>query len=255
MLYTPANKPIPGMLKDYSHPFCRGRVGHWLFNERAGGMVWDLSHNDNRGTLVNSPTWGGGSLFFNGSSSYVTLGANVFSSSQLVRGSISGWFKPATMPDNTFPISLEGAIWIGRYDDAGLDNCWWFCVYDGGVRAVGGILPISLGHWTQIVGTWDGTTETIYQNGLKIGSRLQGSPLLDALDRNNYIGVHWDLSGYFNGDISEVWVYNRTLLEAEVYAQYKDRVSGEYAEFPRLGISYFYLPVSAAYRQRFISIF
>ena len=40
MLYTPANKPIPGRPVDLGHPFSRGRVGHWMFNERGGGKVW-----------------------------------------------------------------------------------------------------------------------------------------------------------------------------------------------------------------------
>jgi hypothetical protein len=45
-------KPIIGSKVDFSHPLSKGIVGCWLFNEGMGDKVYDLSGNQNTGTLT-----------------------------------------------------------------------------------------------------------------------------------------------------------------------------------------------------------
>ena len=40
------------------------------------------------------------------------------------------------MSDNTFPLSLEGVIWFGRYDTECTNNNWCLQLYDGDLSGV-----------------------------------------------------------------------------------------------------------------------
>ena len=45
-------KPHRGVEINWSHPLARGLVGCWLFDEGTGEKVFDLSGNNNTGTLI-----------------------------------------------------------------------------------------------------------------------------------------------------------------------------------------------------------
>lgn len=46
-------KPYLGVPINWEHDLAQGLVGCWLFNEGGGGQVYDLSDNNNHGTLTN----------------------------------------------------------------------------------------------------------------------------------------------------------------------------------------------------------
>ncbi len=72
-------KPIRGSQLTKIHPFVRGLVGFWMFNEGMGDKANDLSANGNHGDISNA-TWGAGQsgvvLDFGGAGS-VDTGKNV----------------------------------------------------------------------------------------------------------------------------------------------------------------------------------
>lgn len=79
------SKPMLGTPLNLAHPLAQGLVGCWLFNEGSGNKVYDLSGNNNHGTLSgfsDPPTatsgWcagpHGGALRFDGSDDYGSIG-------------------------------------------------------------------------------------------------------------------------------------------------------------------------------------
>ena len=62
---------------DPNHPLSVGCIGLWLLNETGGLSAYDLSGNNNHGTLTNGPTWtpgrSGQALKFDGVDDYVNI--------------------------------------------------------------------------------------------------------------------------------------------------------------------------------------
>jgi uncharacterized protein len=80
-------------------------------------------------------------------------------------------------------------------------------------------LPV--GAWTHVVGTYDGTTMSLYVNGLKVGSNSTvtfGYTLSDGPSQR--IGIAPG-SGFWDGRIDDVRLYNRALSAAEVMQLYQ----------------------------------
>ena len=65
-------KPRIGLRLNHSHPLANNLVGCWLMNEGSGNKAYDLSGNENDGTIINA-LWGGGALNFDGTGDYVDI--------------------------------------------------------------------------------------------------------------------------------------------------------------------------------------
>lgn len=82
-----------------------------------------------------------------------------------------------------------------------------------------GELP-TVGMWTHIAGTWDGSVMRIYRNGLLANSALF-SGTIGSASNDLFIGdlvlPGYPVQGPFHGYIDEVRVYNRALTDDEVY--------------------------------------
>jgi hypothetical protein len=83
----------------------------------------------------------------------------------------------------------------------------------------GGTIPPS--GWTQVVGTWDGTTISLYVNGSLVGS----APFAGSLSAGTASGVSIGYNSTYNGDfvgglMAEVAIYPAALSPARVAARY-----------------------------------
>ena len=67
-----------------------------------------------------------------------------------------------------------------------------------------------------LVATYDGTTRSLYFDGVLVGSTTTGG--LNAQNSNFAIGVTNNFSEYFTGVLDDVAVYNRALSATEVQA-------------------------------------
>ncbi len=84
---------------------------------------------------------------------------------------------------------------------------------------------LTFGEWAHIVGTYDGSVERIYVNGVETGNRLISGHIVTN-DVPLQIGAHC-LSGdynWFKGTIDESRVYNRALSAEEIKAHYEGNV-------------------------------
>ena len=81
-----------GLLRpDWSKEINVGLAGWWTFLEGCGAKAWDISGNNNDGTLTNGPVWGDG-LVFDGANDHVLRNITAFRSSDQ-SGSVSVRFK------------------------------------------------------------------------------------------------------------------------------------------------------------------
>jgi len=78
-----------------------------------------------------------------------------------------------------------------------------------------------LNNWVQIISSYNGSTLTIYRNGVSLGtSPALGIPSLRTPSTGYWIAHRWDMNDGVYGDYSKVMMYDRALTSAEVSANY-----------------------------------
>ncbi len=187
------------------------------------------------------------SLHFDGIQSYIEIPDSPdFSLTTTGALTVSAWIRPATL---TFPstegkgVDLSKAYvhWLGK-GEAGQQE-WVFLMYsldntdgranrisfyvfnpDGGL-GVGSYYqdpnnPIQVGVWIHVVGSADSTKTYIFINGAPIASdAYQGTIQPQRGTAPMRIGTR-DFNSFFEGEIREARVWNRTLTNAEVASHY-----------------------------------
>ena len=203
----------------------------------GSGTTWtDLSGNGNDGTLLNSPTFNsanGGYLDFDGTNDYVNCGnSSVFNQSGGKSFTVTCWalFNTATQVHN--PIFNKSAT-----------NGTW--EYTLGLNSSRGVSWLTSSNGTNWIGT--GVNETIslnewyyyavgfdYANQVSFAS-INGKQIYTSAQTGIYngsrpfeIGRHNDPVRYMNGNIAQVFMYNRALTAAEVQQNY-NALKGRYA--------------------------
>ncbi len=160
------------------------------------------------------------SLAFDGSNDYVEI-SDVPSFSYNVH-SISAWVKPTV---------IVGGSTVFDYRDANNDGIYLYLadgdvVYqidntDGHYDTV-----LTLNQWHHIVATNDGSTSTIYVNGVSVETAdTSGETINVSGSAVQRIGArsHTSPDNYFNGNISEVALYSSALTANQVKTIYNGR--------------------------------
>lgn len=223
-------------------------VGYWKFDDGSGTAAYDASGGGNNGTLTNSPTWQtesnckvGKCLSFN-ENSYVNVPDPVSGILDFGTGNFS---VTAYVKNSTSATSTKGLITKGtsNHGQAGWDilkrhgssyRGFYFRLSDGNQGAgATDVLPSS--DLTGILwdSSWHFITVTVNRSG-------NGNLYVDAVSRgsNNVtaetgsisnsqsvrIGAYnpdnGGVTGYFNGLIDDVRIYDRALSAAEISAIY-----------------------------------
>ncbi len=201
-------------------------AGLWHFDEDSGTTVTDSSGNGNTGTyygetfndgtLKNGPQWVDGkfgkALSFDGVDDYVDCG-NDSSLNLDNEVTVEAWIKPIAVPSSGEGLASKADLSYGLtyYGNGQV----YFYTYSGSHFST---TSLPTGEWSHVVGTYDGTTRRLYVNGvLKDEDNDPGLSLSSSAKFK--IGYY---SGYFNGLIDEVRIYNRALSEAEIKAIYQN---------------------------------
>jgi len=195
-------------------------VGIWLFDEGGGDVAIDSSGNGNDGTL-NGPEWTneskfGGALEFNGSSSYIEFSTGESMKTQHL--TFMAWF-------NTRKLDGYGHIFQTGNDWNDMAGCVFRVHQDGYAQSALAFGPgntatwlngpaLEADTWYHMVITYDGTTATLYLDGVNVASGDgQGEIMYD--DQPVRIGVLSNTIGSaFDGFIDEVALFD-VALEAE----------------------------------------
>jgi hypothetical protein len=86
---------------------------------------------------------------------------------------------------------------------------------------------VMMGRWYHVVATWDGTNKALYVDGALIGS-LPHPIEFDAHDVTLGADINFDTEegGHFEGQLDEIYFFERALTAVEVRALYDARVGG-----------------------------
>ncbi|UCC22533.1 MAG: LamG domain-containing protein [Planctomycetota bacterium] len=202
-----------------------GLVAYWSLDEGSGTIAYD-SAGDNDGVLNGSAAWTsgqiGGALGFDGSGDYVQV-PHDDSLTLISAGTVAAWVnlndsyrqaivakQPSTSSGNYFLFTSTG-----RHMGFGISNGNWtkkVWVYTPGDAITN--------EWAFYVGTFDGDTVNLYENGVLVNS-LPNTITPIATSQPLYIGrwqnnSDWDC----DGSIDEVMIFNRALSAAEVEQLY-----------------------------------
>jgi hypothetical protein len=204
-------------------------VGYWKFDEGTGGVAADSSGNGNGGT-VHGASWTTGisdvALQFDGVNDYVGIADSPSLRLTSNQASLELWFKPAVTLDSTLTHRiniLDKGNGYGFQMEAGAGLS--FTVWIGGNQWLPTVTNNWIaGEWYYITGTYDGTTEKVYVNGILENSQ----PLSGSLSGNSLplsIGSYcYGTMNFFNGAIDEVKVYDYARTAQQILDDYNSHI-------------------------------
>jgi hypothetical protein len=187
----------------------------------TGNNWYDLSGNNNHGTLMNSPTYdaASGSIVTNGTNQYISIPQFSTANTNIT---MQAWVYVNLNTTGTFMKNGTGGggysigIGNGAYDQVGSNVV--MLLYGRGW--IGSGVSYGTAGWKLVTLTLDGSsTARAYVNGSLIGTYTWTTPTSPAGSFN--IGANiGDGNIYYNGKFAAAYFYNRTLSLAEIQQNY-----------------------------------
>ncbi len=209
-------------------------VEWWRLGEASGTTAANQASGGTAGAYAGGVTLGQPSLLatdttdkaaaFNGSSGRVSV-ANSSALSLTNALSLEVWIKPASLPASGVfrSILTKAESYSLQFNGPRLE----FTIMQSGTRRrlqapSGAIVAGSAYH---VVGTYDGTTQRLYVNGVQVASAaLTGNASVTT--RWLFVGS-WDgASEFFAGTIDEPAIYNTVLTPTQVASHYRASTTG-----------------------------
>jgi hypothetical protein len=220
-----------------------GLVGYWRLDEGKGDIAFDISDNANHGLLMYGPTWENGkygkALLFDGINDYVIISDSA--SLRVQSFTLSAWVymtvRPyqAGHPGHPHVCIINKLHYMGPSgttgykldfeDPTATDDTLVISIGDGTAQRFlvqyNSINDLTLNQWHQIVGTYDGSTATLYIDG-QLKASGQGSYTILHEDTPLCFSREISQPVYdgFNGIMDNIMVHNRALSPQEVLAEY-----------------------------------
>jgi len=213
-------------------------VGIWLFDEGEGDVAIDSSGNGNDG-MLNGPEWTneskfGGALEFNGAGTYIEFATGESMKTQHL--TFMAWF-------NTRKLDGYGHIFQTGNDWDDMAGCVFRVHQEGYAQSALAFGPgntatwlngpaLEADTWYHMVLTYDGTTATLYLDGVNVASGDgQGEIMYD--DQPVRIGVLSNTIGSaFDGFIDEVALFDVALEAEDIEAIMNNGLAGVLGDQP-----------------------
>ncbi len=210
-----------------------GLIGHWSFDESSGLTVYDQTGNANHGTLVNAtrvPGIVGGAVFLDGTGEVdLSIPNNLAPTTGIT---LEAWYKSisflGTGNDPIFdrggiahdlPAPYQFHLGVQGNERTMHPNNTGDFLFDLGIN--GGWSQIrknaiwTPGYWYHVVGTWDGTTQKLYVNGIIVAAATRPGVLSD-FGNTMHFGGFSNLPYKLEGTIDELRIYDRALTDDEI---------------------------------------
>jgi uncharacterized protein (TIGR02145 family) len=222
-----------------------GLVGWWGFNGNAQDGSGNGNHGTVNGATLTTDRFGNQNSAFNfdGVDDWIQVDDDATLRPNHI--TISAWIYVNTPTIN--PIVTKTRIGNPFGPDGGEQYCIFQSPYNyqntagsfqikrnGGCQN-GGVgwyrifqtnLPFSTGQWQHIVGTYDGDTMKLYNNGLLSGFQVPPSGPIDNCSNGTFnIGRGWVNYDFYNGKMDNLGMWNRALTQQEITNLYN-------AQFP-----------------------
>ncbi|MEU3086606.1 LamG-like jellyroll fold domain-containing protein [Streptomyces massasporeus] len=216
-------------------------------HSQVGGAAMDATFEGDDGTVVYSQTDRSG-VFGTGDNRAVTLGngGHIEIPGSVPSGaselSAEMWFRTSNdsavlMSFQNAPVGEKPTSWrpVLNIDGAGKLRGEFYLAGASGATPIVSSQTVTDSKWHHVVLSADGTTQTLYLDGVKVGS-LNGA-ITDQARTYAYIGSGYGSSGWmgldegtysFRGDVDEVALYRKPLTADQVSAHY--RAQAEAAE-------------------------
>ena len=191
----------------------------------TGNTCYDLSLNNNRGTLSSvsfAGSGGTGAFVFDGLVSSINLGTTI-GGNQTTSWTLESWIKPNSAGEGSAGRIFQhssGSVsgFICSLDNSGVTNGIKLNTYAiaGFTVRIGNC--ITNGIWQQVVWAFSPGLVTYYINGASIGSSATTSPT--SYTGSDYIGNDPGGTSTFDGSIGVVRFYGNTLTAAQILKNY-----------------------------------
>jgi len=187
-------------------------VAYYNFDERIGNKVYDISSNDNDGTIdddILRLNFLGDNLTFSGSGNTIQVDTTLNTSSY----SKALWFKAPTSPTGNF-ISTQGAghyFWYASGSKIGIAHNG---TATSGTTGLLSTHDYNDGQWHHAVATYEGSTLSLYIDG-ELESQ-NTSVTTPPSDTTIEIGSFNGGNGSFNGEMAELSIWNKALTPSEI---------------------------------------
>ncbi len=175
-------------------------------------------------------------LFFNGNGSYGLIPGN--QNLNVRQFSISFWARSDGPNHSSFDRPIEMLQWIKNSTGVPIAYGWAFDVGDqsqigndkiffrvgnthGNLFSADPV-TVSRNSWTHIVGTFDGISVKVYQNGVLVGAfHFKGPYGYHIPPLPTQLAIGWLPHHYWTGDLSDIRIYGRSLSQVESSSIFK----------------------------------
>ncbi len=208
-------------------------VSWWRLGESAGSVAAD-QRSTNPGAYLTGTTLNTASLLPNAASDKAVAFDGVKGAMKVPAAtslnlqspfSLEAWIKPAALPASGAFASVltKGEAYSLQFNGPRME----FTVIQSGTRRrlQAPIGAVVVGTTYHVVGTFDGTTQRLYLNGVQVASAaLSGKASVSTAP---LVVGSWDASSeFFKGTIDEPAVYGTALTAAQVAQHYKAGTTG-----------------------------
>jgi hypothetical protein len=230
---TPTPPPPPAPSAYRSAVTADTPAGYWRLGEASGTVARDQRATHD-GTYAYSPTLGQpGALFndpatsvgFDGTTQYVQVPTDASLTTSAF--SFEVWARPTGGAGNYRGVITDRFFPQGWNLYLGTSGSWEFWINQGSgmVSIAGG--SGALNTWSHVVGTYDGTTASLYVNGVAVASAALSTTVQPNSRASLEIGqAEPGANLYFPGQIQDAAVYGTALSPAQVQRHYSVGTTG-----------------------------
>jgi hypothetical protein len=212
-----------------------GTVSYWKLDENSGTTFSDY-FNGNPATFAGTggPVFTSGkvngALDFNGTDHRLSTSAVGTPTNGIT---VMAWINPDSIGTLDRGIVSKKDAFILEIESTGAKLS--FSILNGAVlrEFEPDVFPgndLQTGAWTHVAATFDGTTTTLYINGMAVGSETSTLSALGNSNEPYYIGwtaqTNLATDRYFDGRIDEVAVFSRALSATEIQQLYNNTGMG-----------------------------
>ncbi|HVE40113.1 MAG TPA: LamG-like jellyroll fold domain-containing protein [Planctomycetota bacterium] len=190
-----------------------GLVGWWKLDEGSGSVASDSVEGGHSGVVHGVPKWVPGKI---GSALKFELGdyVTIDTRSTFKTVTLTAWVKhDSFVKEQQRYVSLSNETAVLRCNG---DRTLHFYIRTNGTLQQMMVPDVlEAGKWTHVAGTWDGTTQKLYKDGVLLDSKTPGGSM-----QGEVVQVLFGHNPEFlRGALDEVRVYDRALSEAEIRKQ------------------------------------